>query len=152
MIILDYPVYDKNYISVKLFSETLYIAVKPSDPLALKESVTFEELDGTNFLSLKSIGYWLDIKKEFMPHSLFIVQDEVEVYEALQKASNLPLFRTNITIERFKDKEERRYIPITNPEATLTFYGVYPKNRHPLFKVIEKDLDHIPWQEYRHDD
>ena len=50
MIILDYPIYDKNYISVKLFSETLYVAVKPDDPLALKESVTFEELDGTNFL------------------------------------------------------------------------------------------------------
>ena len=101
---------------------------------------------------IKSIGYWLDIKKKFMPHSLFIVQDEIEVYEALQKASNLPLFRTNITIERYKDKEERCYIPIVNPEATLTFYAVYPKNLHSTYAVIEQNLGNIPWQEYHHDD
>lgn len=149
IIILDYPINSKDIISIKLFDETLHIAVKPDDLLANHQSITFKELDGTNILCLSQIGYWMELQKEKLPHSLLLVQDDVDIYNALKEASTLPVFRTNISLHRYKNKENRIYIPITDKEATLSFYAIYHKNNHFIYNIINQHIDKIPWEEFK---
>lgn len=149
IIILDYPIYDKNLVSTKLFEEKLYLAVEPTDPLSQLESITFEQLDGTNVLMLSNTGYWYEICQEKLPHSLLLVQNDIVTYQAIQKASSLPNFRTNLTIPKFKTIENRVYIPIVDKEAKLTFYAVYHKNNQHIYDIITAHLDNIPWENYQ---
>lgn len=152
LLILDYPIFDQKIESIKLFEESLYIAVKSDDPLSHLKSITFEELDGTNLLVLSKTGYWSEICQEKLPHSLMLVQDDVIAYKTLQNVSSLASFRTNLTIQKFSKIENRVYIPITNPEATLTFYAIYHKNDQNRYKVIKNELTNIPWKNYRDED
>lgn len=149
LLILDYPILDKNIISIKLFEETLHIAVKLDDPLSHLRSITFEELDGTNLLLLSKTGYWSEICQEKLPHSLTFVQEDVIAYKTLEDVSSLASFRTNLTIPKFKKIENRTYIPITNPEATLTFYAIFHQNDQSKYNVIKNELSNIPWKNYR---
>lgn len=152
ILILDYPIHDKNLISVKLFEETLYIAVKPEDPLSQLETITFEQLDGTNLLLLSKTGYWAEICRERMPHSLMLIQEDVIAYKTLLNVSSLATFRTNLTIPKFKNIEDRVYIPIIDKEAALTFYAIYHKNDRHKYEMIENEIKNIPWENYRHDE
>lgn len=152
MLILDYPINDKNLISTKLFDETLYIAVKPEDPLSQLKSVTFEQLNGTNFLVLSKIGYWSEICNDQLSQSLMIVQDDIVAYKTLLNVSSLATFRTNLTIPKFKNIEDRVYIPISNKEATLTFYAIYRKEDQSRYDVIKNEISNILWETYRDED
>lgn len=149
IIILDYPINSKDYISVKLFDETLHIAVRPDDPLANNSSLSFQQIDGTNILCLSQIGYWMELQKEKLPHSLLLVQDDVDIYNALKDASALPVFRTNVSLHRYKNKENRIYIPITDKEATLSFYAIYHKNNQYIYNIINQQINNIPWEEFK---
>lgn len=111
LLILDYPINKQDIISQKILSETLYIAVNKDDPLTKKESITFKELDGINFLLLSKTGYWKDLCQEMLPHSLLIVQEDITTYSTLINASSLPTFRTNITIESLKTLKTKFIFP-----------------------------------------
>lgn len=152
LLILDYPINKQDIISQKVLSETLYIAANKDDPLAKKTSITFKELDGTNILLLSKTGYWHDVCKEMLPHSLLLVQDDIATYSALIKASSLPTFRTNITIDKFKNIEDKVYIPITDQSATLSFYLNYHIKDKNLYNPITSKLSSIPWNQYRNED
>lgn len=152
ILILDYPINDKNLISIKLFDETLYIAVKKDDPLSQLETITFEQLDGTDLLLLSKTGYWAEICQEKIPHSLMLVQEDVIAYRTLLNVSSLATFRTNLTIPKFKNIEDRVYIPISDKEATLTFYAIYHKNDQYKYDMIKNEVSNIPWENYRNDD
>lgn len=152
LLILDYPIHDKNLISIKLFEETLHIAVRKDDPLSQLETITFKELDGTNILLLSKTGYWAEICQEKIPHSLMLVQEDVIAYKTLLNISPLATFRTNLTIPKFKNIEDRIYIPISDKEATLTFYAIYHKNDQHKYDMIQNEISNIPWQNYRNED
>lgn len=152
ILILDYPINEKNIISTKLFSETLYIAVRPDDPLSHYKSITFEQLNGTNILLLSKTGYWSEICNEKLSESLMLVQEDIDAYNALLKASSLPTFRTNITIPKFKKIEDRVYIAISDKEATLSFYAIYNKNDHDRYSIIENEIRNVPWHLYRNEE
>lgn len=150
LLILDYPIHNKNLVSVKLFEETLYVAVKKDDSLSSLESITFDQLDGNNLLVLSKTGYWSEICKEHLPHSLMLAQEDIKAYKTLLKVSSLATLRTNITIPKFKNIEDRIYIPITDPEATLSFYAMYSIN--DSYSITKEDLNSIPWENYRNED
>ena len=135
-----------------MFTETLYVALNKDDPLTQYNSLTFEQLNGSNILVLSKTGYWSKICDEKLNHSLFLVQEDIDAYKALNKASTLPTFRTNITIQKFKNKEDKIYLPITDKEATLTFYIIYKKENKNLFNSLENHVSKIPWNEYRNED
>lgn len=152
LLILNQPLHDKNIISKDLFTETLYVALNKDDPLTQYKSLTFEQLNGSNILVLSKTGYWSKICDEKLNHSLFLAQEDIEAYKALNQASTLPTFRTNITIQKFKNTEDKIYLPITDKEATLTFYIIYKKENKNLFDSLENHVSKIPWNEYRNED
>ena len=152
LIILNHPLYDKNITSKKLFTETLHVALNKNDPLTQYNSLTFDKLNGSNILVLSKTGYWSKICEKHLNRSLFLVQEDIEAYKALNKASTLPTFRTNITLHKFKNTEDKVYLPITDKEATLTFYIIYKKENENLFASLESSVSKIPWNEYRNED
>lgn len=60
--------------------------------------------------------------------------------------------RASLTIPRFHLYEERIYLPFTDPEATLTFYLVGPKEIFNKLPELEKHLHEVNWVHYRSED
>lgn len=149
-VILTHPVQSEAFTCLKVFHETLHIAAIPEDPLSKKTSVTFEELNGTNILVSSNTGYWNVLCKEKLPDSLLLVQNDLLAYKTLMEVSTLVTFRTNLTIPKFRNSENRIYIPVIDPEATLTFYLIYPSNKD--FSFISSQKQYIHWENYQRED
>ena len=60
--------------------------------------------------------------------------------------SALPNFRSNITIRREEAEENRILIPITDQEAHVRYYAIYPKDKRNLFQSIIKQVKDIDWK------
>lgn len=151
-LILDYPINRKDVICFKLCEEVLHISITKDHPLSSKKEITFNELDGFNFLEYNDVGYWHDVCTQNMPHSHLIVQNDLELYQILQKQSSLITFRTNLTIPRFHLYEERVYIPITNNEAKLSFYFICHKEDYSKVELIKEHVNEVDWTHYRRED
>ena len=148
LIILNHKLSLAHYQCQPLFKETLHIAVQSDHPLAAKTSITFQELDGTHFLTLKGIGYWEKIH-QYMPHSRFLEQEDPQTYTTLHLSTVFPVFRSNLTITRFSLMEDKIYIPISAPEASMTFYALYPDQLKEIYAPVLQLIHTIPWEKYR---
>ncbi len=145
-IILDYPIQQKGIVSKLLFVEQLYLAVKEDHPFANKESLTFEELNGTTILSRSKTGYWAELCQSNLPDSLILIQEDEIAYRALMQASSLAVFRSNLTVLSSKSIEDRIYIPIQG--ATVSFYGIFNENDDELINFIENNAQTIEWKQF----
>lgn len=152
LIVMDYEIKAKNIETFALFKETLYIAVNKDDPLATLKEITFEQLNGQNILSLAKVGYWSEICHDFLPDSTILYQEDLNTYRALQKVTSLAIFRTNITILKYQNIEDRVYIPIIDPEASLTFYASYHKNNDETYASLKEKITSIPWHKYQYNE
>lgn len=146
IIILNHSVDHNQLICEKLFEENLYLSVPPAHPLALLRSISFEDLNGESVLLLSRIGFWNEVCLQNIPDSHLLIQDDESVFNELTKASALPNFRTDITIQRNEGKENRVYIPFTDEQAHAQYYYVYKKKDKKLFADIQKHLDSIDWR------
>lgn len=131
--ILPYRYESDRYPVKELMTERLYIAVKPDHELAKRKAVTFEEINGYNFLLQSEIGFWSQIHQNKMPASKFLIQNNPFEFNELVRTSSLPRFVTNLSTDFEKMKEERVLIPINDAEATATFYLV----------ILDKELNHF---------
>lgn len=57
-----------------------------------------------------------------MPASKFLVQTDAETFEELVRASSLPCFATDYVQSLHPGFASRVNIPLTDPEAHVTFY------------------------------
>lgn len=146
IIILDYPIHNKDFVCRKLFEEQLHIAVKENHELSNRKEVSFEDINGYVFLQLSAVGYWNEVHRSNMPLSKFILQDNLDNYHLLLESSDLPVFRTNLSIPSNKKKEKRVYIPIMDPEATLSFYAIYHKRNKDILDPILDKVNTIDWK------
>lgn len=151
-IILDYPVQRNDIICFKICEEILHISTTANQPIALQKEITFNELNGYNFLEYNNTGYWHEVCVDNMPDSHFIVQDDLTLYQILQKQSSLITFRTSLTIPRFHLYEDRVYIPITDKEAKLSFYLICHQNEYHKISKIKSHLNDVDWIHYRSED
>ena len=151
-ILLDQPIYKENLKCFKIFDETLYISVPLHHALCKKDGIIFKELEMYNFLEYGDTGYWHQICVQNLKRSHFIVQENLEDYKLLQKESSLITFRTNLTIPRFQLHERRKYIPILDACATLSFYLVCLKSEYKKIEKIHSHLDCVDWTQYRSED
>lgn len=152
IIIIDHPVDNRRLKSIALFKESLYLAVTNDHPLATKKELTFQEIDGTAILQLSNTGYWYDLCKTYLPNSALLEQEDLETYDILKNTTSLAVFRTNITLPKYQEQENRIYIPIIDQEASLTFYAVYHKENASLYHKIPLYLASIPWLEFNRDE
>lgn len=146
LIILNHPVQDKELLSIELFEENLFVSVPPAHPLALCQQITFEDLNGESVLLLSRIGFWNKVCLEKIPNSHLLIQEDVSIYNELTKASALPSFKTDITIQRDQTQENRVYIPIVDKEANAKYYAIFNKEDKQRFVLKKEDLLSIPWQ------
>lgn len=100
--------------------ENLFVCVPPEHELARRQTLTFAEINGFNFLLRTELGFWDTLCRERMPCSKFLVQPDAAVFEELVKASSLPCFTTDYG--RFLDYPNRVNIPLCDEEAHATFY------------------------------
>lgn len=114
-------------VNTPLMTETLSIAVPKTHPLAQKEYVHFDDINGLEFLLLEDIGVWHDFHKRYMPDSNFIKQKDREVFLQLAYTSDLPIFVSDIPLQDGLYPNRIR-IPIDEPEATSTFYLLTKEN------------------------
>ena len=148
LLVMDYAVHAKETVCLPYVKEQLYIAVLPDDPLAMCPAVTFEQINGTVMLVGSKVGYWAQVIEEGMPDSR-MVYEEADTYAVLQRVTSLPVFRTNLTIPHYRTMENRIYIPITDPQASLQFYVHYRKNDR-RFEDLKEQLKGIRWNLVEH--
>jgi hypothetical protein len=104
--------------------EELNIVVTKEHALAQQQTVGFSEINGYNFLLMNQIGFWNDLVQEKLPASKFLVQSSRFEFEELANNSTLPRFATNLSKDRETLQTERVIIPLSDPEAHVTYYLV----------------------------
>ncbi len=114
----------EKYKSKKYMNENLMITVKKDHPLSKLKEVTFNDINGYNFILFNQTGFWEEICREHMPQSKFIIQETIENIENLVRDSNIPSFATNLSNERYLIPKDRILIPIKDNIANVTFYIV----------------------------
>lgn len=137
---IDFGISQKPFLlpviaNARLMTETLSIAVAADHPLATRKSVTFDDIDGVDFLLLEDIGIWHDMHRRLMPHSHFVIQKDREVFTRLAEAGTMPVFVTDIPMQRGLLPDRVR-IPIDHPAATKTFYLLVRKDTAPRVREI----------------
>lgn len=104
--------------------ESLDIVIPLDHALAQESKISFSDIDGYNFLLMNQIGFWNDLVQEKMPASKFLVQSSRFEFEELANNSTLPRFATNLSKDRETLQGERVVIPLSDPEAQVTYYLV----------------------------
>ena len=104
--------------------ESLDIVVPLDHALAKERKISFSAIDGYNFLLMNKIGFWNDLVQEKMPASKFLIQSNRFEFEELAHNSTLPRFGTNLSQDRETLQTERVIIPLSDPEAHVTYYLV----------------------------
>lgn len=104
--------------------ESLDIVVPLDHALAKESKVSFSDIDGYNFLLMNQIGFWNDLVRGKMPASKFLVQSSRFEFEELANNSTLPRFATNLSKDRKTLHKKRTVIPLSDPEAKVTYYLV----------------------------
>lgn len=117
--------YEGNKIDcLPYLKESLDIVIPLDHALAQESKISFSDIDGYNFLLMNQIGFWNDLVQEKMPASKFLVQSSRFEFEELANNSTLPRFATNLSKDRETLQGERVVIPLSDPEAQVTYYLV----------------------------
>lgn len=61
-------------------------------PLAARQSVTFQDLDGLSLLAHRNALAWMELCRRKLPHSNLLAQDSLESLHQLIDSSTLPAF------------------------------------------------------------
>ena len=129
---------------IPLMTESLYVSVPLSHPLAGRKSVSFSEIDGETFLVMDKIGFWENVHHESIPNATFIRQNDQRVFDRLAKSSDALHFSTNATLDSHEGGN-RRHIPITDDMAHATFYLVSfkecPERLREIVDWVHKTLE-----------
>lgn len=121
---------------VPFLEEHLSVCLPADHALAGRASVTFSDLNGYNFLLRSEIGFWDEMCRLRMPSSRFLVQTNDFDFAELIRESALPCFITNLAGNSQNLMEGRVSIPVTDPEANVTYALVcQPRYREYLALV-----------------
>ena len=60
--------------------------------------------------------------------------------------SALPNFKSNITIQRDNEEDNRIVIPITDKEAHVNYYAIYPKDKKQFYQPLLKQIKDLDWK------
>lgn len=108
-----------------LMDEDLFAYLPRGHELARQDTVTFAELDGREFIVLNDIGVWWPVVERAMPRATFVHQADRSVMEQLLVSSPALAFVTNESAS-FRSFPDRIAVPITDPEAHMSFCLVKP--------------------------
>ena len=131
-------------VSRTFMREDLYANVPKGHVLYERDSLTFAELDGLTFLVFGGIGFWHDVHTRMLPFAQFVTQPDRTIFLQQVKTSHLLTFTTNAP-ENTSHHESRRAIPITDPEAHVTFWLCMrkdaPERVQSLFELVARTAE-----------
>ena len=136
IIVLTHPIDAPDFFSMELMQERMYFAVTKHNPLSGRKSVTFRDIDGQTILLYSGIGLWYETCKTMIPNSRLLLQNDFAVFQELADASEFPFFISNWHIEKSLAPKDRSYLPITDQEASVTYYCVCKKESRNLLKRL----------------
>jgi DNA-binding transcriptional LysR family regulator len=108
--------------------EQLYLNVPKSHHLSKFNELTFSMINGNNLLLYYKTGFWEEICRLKMPDSHFLMIRELDALGEIIGASSFPSFNTDISIANNQVAPDQLTIPITDEEASVTYYFVCKAN------------------------
>lgn len=127
---------DGDYRFIECGTEILMFSLPTTHKFADRESLTFADMDGENFLRMSDVGFWHELTVRKMPNSRFLMQNDRYSFAELLSASVLPSFTTNLAKEFMGIHSDRIDIPIADDEATAAYYLVCLKEQAAQFDVL----------------
>lgn len=127
--------------SLPYLKESLDIVVPLDHALAKNTTVSFSDIDGYNFLLMNQIGFWYDIVLDKMPASKFLVQSRRFEFDELANNSTLPRFVTNLSKNTEKLRGKRVVIPLSDPEAQVTYYLISLNPDIRLMDLVDQQFE-----------
>ena len=120
--------------------ENLLFALPKGHRYARRKSLSFAEMNGENMLLMSNIGFWDFVRTEKMPDSRFLMQNDRFSFNELVQTSSLPSFITDLSPKYLETAPGRIHVPISDKEASVTYYLVCTKDRKkefmPLFSAL----------------
>ena len=126
----------KNIVSHKHCKESLFLSVPKTHKLAKKDKIFFSEIKNEKIMLFKQIGIWKKIVALKLPDTKFNIIDNSVIFEQLMKNPEILYFVTNLSESIRQNPENRIYIPISDSEATITYYYSYKKKDEDKFRKI----------------
>ena len=100
--------------------DRLCVTVPLGHPLAARQSVTFQDLDGFSLLAHQNALAWMELCRRKLPHSNLLAQDSLESLHQLIDSSTLPAFGSVRALERERPRENPvSYTHLTLPTNSL---------------------------------
>lgn len=121
-------------LDVTYLREKLSVCIPKEHELAGYSELSMAQLNGFNCLLRDQIGFWTDLCHEKMPASRFLVQTDEFAFEELIRTSTLFCFTTNFATDVNHLLRGRKVIPITDPEADVTYHLICRKEKEELIK------------------
>lgn len=133
-LIVTHTTPDKTKYSYKeCGKESLMFALPKSHRYARRKNLSFAEMNGENMLLMPDIGFWDFVRTDKMPDSRFLTQSDRFSFHELVQASSLPSFTSDLA-EKYMDVPHNRInIPISDKEATATYYLVCKSEKKKFF-------------------
>lgn len=141
LIVLTAPPDNEAYFVKECGHESLMFALPKGHRYAKRKSLTFSEMNGENMLLMNDIGFWKFVhSSKKMPDSRFLTQSDRFNFDELVRSSSLPSFTTNLANKFINSGADRVDVPISDSEASVTYYLVaktaQKKMFHSLFRAL----------------
>ena len=93
-------------------------------------------MNGENMLLMNDIGFWNFVRTEKMPDSRFLTQSDRFSFNELVRASSLPSFSTDLANKYLENAKGRTEVPISDPEASVTYYLICQKKIKKEYQAL----------------
>lgn len=134
--ILPCPCPGGDLADVPYIQEKLSVCVLKGHDLSQKQEVSFGELNGFNCLLRDQIGFWTDLCRRKMPASRFLIQTDEFEFQELVRTSSLLCFSTDLANPQNLIPPDRVALPITDPEANVTYHLICHPQKRGLIQNI----------------
>lgn len=126
----------EHYFAKECGQESLMFALPRGHRYARRKSLSFAEMNGENMLLMNDIGFWDFVRTEKMPDSRFLTQSDRFSFNELVEASTLPSFTTDLANKYIETGKGRIEVPVSDPEATVTYYLVCRKEARKEYSAL----------------
>lgn len=137
---------DPDFYAVKIGTETIFLSVTPSNPLAFKPQLSLKDLDGMAILLRNRLGFWRTVIDRGIRNAHFLLQVDPDAFLEIAKHSEYPYFTSTYSQHFFKTPPGRLTLPFTDPSCRADYYLVsLRKNKkrfQPLWKSVNEKTIH----------
>ena len=111
--------------------------VPKQHPLAVHDSVSLQQLDGQNLLLYTKIGFWYEMCKERMPHTHFLMINEMDAFDEVTEIAAFPSFSSDAVLTPdSRTYHNQKRVMIDDPCAAATYYCCCMKKDHSCYRSL----------------